>query len=215
MCAIFEPPSRERLRRRGFELEESGIRETVFPQQLAPVLTSLDPRRMPMACFGLVPHWAEPKLARMTYNARSETVASKPSFRNAWRRAQLAAVPMQAFFEPCYESGRAVRHRIERRDGEPFWAAALWERRVEDPGPARWSFTLLTIAAAEHPLMRRMHGPDDEKRSIVVLEDSGPEAWLTARAPEARWALMKPFEAEAFCTTPVEARPSRAGLEKR
>lgn len=202
MCATFEPPPLERLRALGIAVEDHAGKAQVFPQQLAPMVTSLDPHRAQWACFGLVPHWAEPKLARMTYNARTETVATKPSFRNAWRQGQLAAIPMQAFYEPCYETGKAVRHRIARRDGEIFWAAGLWERRLDDPGITKWSFTLLTINASEHPLMRRMHGPEDEKRSIVILPEEDRLAWLNAKAPEDRKAFWELFEAEVFSDVP-------------
>jgi len=156
-----------------------------------------------MACFGLVPHWAEPKLARMTYNARTETVATKPSFRSAWRQAQLALVPMQSFFEPSYESGKAVKHRIGRRDGNLFWAAALWERRLDDAGPTRWSFTLLTINARHHPVMQRMHGPEDEKRSIVIVPDEDKVTWLNAKAESDRRSMLRLFDEKAFEALPA------------
>ena len=61
---------------------------------------------------------------------------------------------MHAFYEPNYESGKAVRWRIERADGQPFCLAGIWERRMHDEGPAHWSFSMLTINADEHPLMR-------------------------------------------------------------
>lgn len=43
-------------------------------------------------CFGMVPTWADMKLATHTYNARSETVGGKLSFRHAWRKQQLAVI---------------------------------------------------------------------------------------------------------------------------
>ncbi|MDB5772473.1 MAG: response-associated peptidase, partial [Burkholderia sp.] len=61
---------------------------------------------------GMVPHWADIKLARQTYNARTETVASKPSFRNAYKRGQFCVLPVSSFYEPSYESGKAARWEI-------------------------------------------------------------------------------------------------------
>ena len=59
-----------------------------------------------MAVFGLAPPWVKDLcFARHTYNARSETVASKPSYRSAWRKGQFCLVPMLAFYEPSYASG--------------------------------------------------------------------------------------------------------------
>jgi putative SOS response-associated peptidase YedK len=57
--------------------------------------------------FGLVPHWAtDLKICRSTYNARSETVATKPSFREAWKRAQHCIIPAQAIYD---RTGAAAR----------------------------------------------------------------------------------------------------------
>ena len=50
---------------------------------------AVPPREALAGLFGLVPHWSkDTKIARHTFNARSETVAEKPSFREAWKRAQ-------------------------------------------------------------------------------------------------------------------------------
>lgn len=148
----------------------------------------------------------------MTYNARSETVATKPSFRTAWRNAQLAAIPVQCFFEPNYETGKAVRHAIRRRDGEPFWLAGLWERRMDDPGPTRMSFTLLTMPASGHSIMGRMHGPEDEKRSVVVLEGDDWKRWLTMSRPDDRAQFLELFDAADYedVASPRARRPSKS-----
>ena len=207
MCANFQPPPLETLLAWGFDIAEGAqYKPEVYPGQVAPILTSSDPNRIHLACFGLVPHWAQPKLARMTYNARSETVESKPSFRSAWRNGQLAAIPVHCFYEPNYETGKAVRHAIKRKDGKPFWLAALWERRMDGPGPTRMSFTLLTMAAAGHPIMGRMHGPEDEKRSVVVLGEDERNDWLTAMRAGGRGHYLALFDEGHF-----EAEPSPRG----
>ena len=80
------------------------------------------------AVFGLVPPWAEMKLSRQTYNALSETLAAKPSFRSAWKRQQFCIVPVEAFFESCYDAGgKPVRWRIGHKSGQPLGVAGLWE----------------------------------------------------------------------------------------
>jgi putative SOS response-associated peptidase YedK len=199
MCANFQPPPLETLVAWGFDIAGGAqYKPEVYPGQVAPILTSNDPSRIHLACFGLVPHWAEPKLARMTYNARSETVASKPSFRSAWRNGQLAAIPVRCFYEPNYETGKAVRHAIKREDGKPFWLAGLWERRMDDPGPTRMSFTLLTMSATGHPIMGRMHGPEDEKRSVVVLGDDTRTDWLRAQRAQDRQGFIELFDGSEF-----------------
>ena len=62
-----------------------------------------------MARFGLVPHWARDaqaatQIGRKTYNARSETVAEKPSYRTPWRQRQFAIALLDDFFEPNWET---------------------------------------------------------------------------------------------------------------
>jgi putative SOS response-associated peptidase YedK len=192
MCANFRPALPERLAPFGFGRPALATGEA-YPGRPAPFLCNLEGGIWLEGGFGLMPHWAKPSLALHTYNARSETVAEKPSFRNAWRHRQLAIIPMEAFFEPYYAPGAAksVRWRIERIDGEPFGVAGLWERRPAPAGGTEWSFTLLTINADGHPLMQQFHKPGDEKRTIVPLAPADWNAWLSAKSdPEIREMLQ-------------------------
>ena len=132
--------------------------------------------------FGLIPHWArDDKIARHTYNARSETVHEKPSFRDAWRHGQHAIIPIQAFYEPDWRSGKAIATRISDASGEPMGVAGLWSQwREPSTGQMVYSFTMLTVNADHHPFMRQFHKPDDEKRMIVILPRGRYEEWLGA-----------------------------------
>ncbi|GAA5172313.1 SOS response-associated peptidase [Viridibacterium curvum] len=179
-----------------------SYRTDVWPGYAAPFLSNADGGLWQVGSFGLMPHWAKPDLFRSTYNARSETVAEKPSYRSAWRQRQLCIIPAEHFCEPNYESGKAVRWRIQRADGKPFGIAGLWEHRFADEGPARWSFTMLTINADQHPLMKRFHKPDDEKRSIVVLSPDDYPDWLNARTDAEARSLLQPFDAQDFVAMP-------------
>lgn len=136
--------------------------------------------------FGMVPHWAkDTRGTKFTYNARSETVAEKPSFRDAWRKAQHCIIPADAFFEPDWRSGKAVPARIKRVDGQPMGIAGLWSSWKAPKGEIVHSFTMLTINADEHPLMRQFHKPMDEKRMVVILSEEQYDDWLNAKAGEA------------------------------
>ena len=156
----------------------------------------LTPRREALTgLFGLVPHWSpDTKISRLTYNARHETVASKPSFRDAWKRAQHCIIPAEGIFEPDWRSGRPLPTRISRADGEPMGIAGLWARWLSPQGDEVLSYTMLTINAREHALMRQFHKPDDEKRMVVILPSDGYDAWLEA-SPEQSSALMRHFPA--------------------
>ena len=156
------------------------------------------------AVFGLIPFWAkDTKIARHTYNARAETVADKPSYRQPWKRRQYALVPMAGFFEPDYETGKAVRWRIERRDGRMFTVAAIWDAWRSPEGSLLFSFSMLTINADGHPLMGRFHAPGDEKRSLVIVPPEQRDEWLAATPSEAHLILGHPPPETEFTTSPA------------
>ena len=94
MCANYTPPTPQRLHQ-FFDVASPAaeVKTEIYPGHLAPIIRLADDgsgsRECVSACFGMVPHWAELRLARHTYNARSETVASKPSFRHAFAKRQF------------------------------------------------------------------------------------------------------------------------------
>lgn len=152
--------------------------------------------------FGLVPHWShDTRVAKHTYNARSETVSLKPSFRDAWRKGQRCIIPADAFFEPDWRSGRAVATRIAGADGEPLGIAGLWAAWKSPQGEWVHSYTMLTINADEHPLMRLFHKAADEKRMIVILPQQRYQDWLQAPV-EHGTEFLKPYPADALQVQP-------------
>lgn len=154
-----------------------------------------------LARFGLIPSWAvDDKIARHTYNARSETAAQKPSFRHAWRQRQYGLVLCENFYEPCYASGKAERWKISLRSGAPFGIACLWDRWTDPASGERVvSFSMLTVNADEHPVMRQFHKAGDEKRTPVIIAPELHDAWLSAQAEQATqwmtWAHMPDLQA--------------------
>lgn len=155
-----------------------------------------------LGSFGLIPHWAtDTNIARQTYNARTETVAAKPSFRDAWHKAQHCIIPADAIYEPDWRSGKAIPTRISRVDGEPMGIAGLWSWWKTPKGEVLHSFTMLTINADQHPLMNQFHKPTDEKRMVVILPEHRYDDWL--RAPAGGCAdFLRAFPAELLqCST--------------
>ena len=153
-------------------------------------------RELMIGAFGLIPHWSkDTKISRQTYNARSETVHEKPSFRDAWRLSRHCIIPAEAIFEPDWRSGKAVPTRIGRADGKPMGIAGLWTGWKQANGEILRSFTMLTVNADDHPFMRNYHKPEDEKRMVVILQDEEYDAWLSASAEESRFFLRQ-FPAE-------------------
>ena len=74
-----------------------------------------EPAEWRSALFGMIPKWAkDTSIAKHTYNARSQTVMDKVSFKRAWYNNQFALIPVQTIFEPKYIDGKAYHYGIER-----------------------------------------------------------------------------------------------------
>ena len=209
MCANYLPSRPERLHHQfGVAPLHHVTGKEAFPGYLAPIVRLADDgsqtRECVDACFGLVPAWADLKLARHTYNARTETVAEKPSFRSAFRKRQFCIVPAEAIFEPNYESGKAVRWKVSGDAGEDLGIAGIWDWRPHGGPDDRplVSFSMLTINADNHPLLQRFHKPGDEKRMVVILEPGQYDAWLHADA-EAAHSFFTAYPAEKLHAAPA------------
>lgn len=215
MCANYAPTRPDRLRAVfGVSPEREDYVDDAYPGYVAPiVLGTAGERRAELAVFGLIPPWSrDGKNFRQCYNARVETVADKPSFRHAWKSRQWCVVAADAIYEPNYESGKAVRWRIESADGEPLAVAGIWERWRAPGGDWSTSFSMLTINADAHPLMSRFHAPGDEKRSVVLLERSRIDDWLGADSQEAA-DVLRAFDPTVARCSPAPRPPRTAKVK--
>ncbi len=147
----------------------------VAPSQRASVVIAEgDQRRAEEYRWGLVPSWAKDvSIGNRTINARSETVASTPAFRAAFRKRRCI-VPITGFYEwqQVAEGKRRLPWYITPVDGELLTLAGLWEewREAPDAEPLR-TFTILTTTANRTiaPIHHRMP---------VVLEGAAIDEWL-------------------------------------
>ncbi|WP_321876328.1 SOS response-associated peptidase [Paraburkholderia bannensis] len=221
MCTNYAAARRDRLFRHfGIEPPDSPWRDEIYKDYAAPIIRRIDGvRRADLATFGMVPRKHIPPGVRVfdTMNARSETLGEKRSFSGAWKRQQFCLVPCEAFYEPCYETGKAVRWRIGMANGEPLAIAGLWrewdEPAAQEGEVARaFSFTMLTVNADAHALMNRFHKPGDEKRSVVIVPPVEYENWLASRSmDEARSFLrLLPAQELAAVEEPVVAKAKAA-----
>lgn len=211
MCTNYRPTSRELLDEYfGASAPDIEFREEAYPGYQAPIIRLAHDDGKPgkrkeciAAIFGLIPAWSrDGKNYRSTYNARTETVFEKPTYRNAWKKRQYCIVPMDRFYEPNYETGKPIRWRIERQDQKPFGVAAIYDYWKNSKGEWIPSFSLLTVNADAHPIMGRFHPVNDEKRSIVVIEAESYDDWLNATTDEAI-TYFAPVPADSFATAPA------------
>ena len=114
--------------------------------------------------WGLVPSWAnDPSIGNKLTNARSETVAEKPSFRHAFKQ-QRCLVLADGFYEWKREGKTKQPYYIRMKDGRLFAFAGLWER-WETQEPALETCALLTTTSND--LMKPIH-----HRMPVILRNS-------------------------------------------
>ena len=182
-----------------FDLDAFPItpRYNVAPTQVVPIVRMGEGARHERvdARWGLVPAWVKDPSAfkALLFNARSETAAEKPSFRDAAKRARCV-VPASGFYEwTAGEGGRKRPWYVHRRDGAPLVLAGLYAERSD--GDPSVSTTILTtgpneVLAPLHDRMPVVLDPadvtrwlDPEERDPAVLADllaPCPAGWLEA-----------------------------------
>jgi putative SOS response-associated peptidase YedK len=137
--------------------------------------------------WGLVPSWAkDTKIASKMINARSETLAEKPAFKNIFKRKRLL-IPMDGFYEwqagvaspsePLTKAGKVPKQPlyIYRRDGEPLAVAGLWTtwRDKAESADAPWLHSCTVITTSANATMRPVHD-----RMPVLLHPRHWNEWL-------------------------------------
>nr|HPM68979.1 SOS response-associated peptidase family protein [Piscinibacter sp.] len=138
-------------------------------------------------------------------------LADKATFKDPWKHGKRCIIPAWSFDEPNWESGKNVWWRFRRVDGAPWGLAGLWNTWTDKTtGELVESYTMLTINADAHPLMRRMHKPDpklgpdqQDKRSVVPVEFEDVDLWLHGTQAEAR-RLLRLSETELFDAGPAD-----------
>ncbi|HEX4345181.1 MAG TPA: SOS response-associated peptidase [Solirubrobacteraceae bacterium] len=136
--------------------------------------------------WGLVPHWArDPReIAVRTINARAETVAERPAYRDAFERRRCLIVA-DGFFE--WSAG--TPHWITREDGAPFAFAGLWASwRPPDQGDVEPLRTCSIVTTAAAGPVRELHD-----RMPVILDAADEPRWLDPATPAGELhALLAP-----------------------
>lgn len=167
-------------------------RFNISPTQEVPVLTERagGAHELSFMRWGLIPHWVKaPDEFRSTlFNARSETAADKPSFRDAMRKNRCI-MPASGFYEWKAEGSAKQPYYIRRRDGQPMAFAGLYSAWTKGT-PALMSSTILTTDATG-PMTELHH------RTPVILEPENWERWLD---PDE----LDPTAVEDLLTAPAE-----------
>ena len=202
MCGRFiQCTSGDRLAER-FHLStapELTPRYNVAPSQpVGAIRSAEDGRREWVALrWGLIPAWApEPRTGYSTINARAETVADKPTYRQAFRRRRCL-IPADGFYEWVKLGARKQPYCIAPADGQPVAFAGLWERWERD-GQVLESCTILVTQA--NVRIASIHD-----RMPVILEPAVEARWLDPAVtdPAALRPLLVPCAPERLRVWPV------------
>jgi putative SOS response-associated peptidase YedK len=174
-------------------------------QDVLAIRSHMDGRSAAILRWGLVPPWSDPVSASSSgplINARAETAATRPAFREAFR-ARRCIVPASGFYEWASRGDFRQPYWIAPHDGGPWGIAALWERWVAPDGARLESCALLTTAA--NARVAELHD-----RMPAILAPVDYAAWLDPeRDPAALAALLVPLATDALELRPVGTRVNR------
>ena len=163
-----------------------------------------DTPELAMLRWGLVPFWAkDPSIGNRMINARAETVAEKPSFRNAYEKHRCLVLT-DGFYEWRKEGDGKTPYFISLADGSPFAFAGLWENwNSKDSDESLQTTAIITTAANE--FMATLH-----QRMPVVMRPAQAERWLAGDMELLSEAID---DAPAFRAWPVDRKVNNARNE--
>jgi putative SOS response-associated peptidase YedK len=148
-----------------------------------------DRRVMRSLHWGLVPHWAKDrKIGYQTFNARAETIAEKPAFRESFKRRRGILI-WDSYIEWREEQGKKIPYEFSLIEPGPICFAGLWASWGQE-GDYFESCTLITCPP--NALAAEYHD-----RMPVILAKEDFDTWLDPGAdPKELLALLTPFDAE-------------------
>jgi putative SOS response-associated peptidase YedK len=174
-------------------------RYNIAPTQPILAVANDAPDKYDFFFWGLVPPWAkDTSIGGRMINARGETVATQPAFRNAYRRRRCL-IPADGFYE--WKKSPDLKKTpmyIRMRSGKPFAFGGLWESWTSPDGSELRSCTIVTTKPNE--LMATMHD-----RMPVIIPPESCQAWLEPgeRLPEELDKLLAPYRDGELEASPV------------
>ncbi len=170
----------------------------VAPTQSVPIIRLKEgARELVTARWGLVPFWAKDlKIGYRMINAKAETVADKPAFRDSYKRRRCLVVA-DGFYEWQKQESGKQPYLIRLKEDAPFAFAGLWADWTDKQSGERIeSCTIITTEPND--LMAQLHN-----RMPVILAPADYDKWLDADASDGQ-ALLRPFPARAMGAFPVD-----------
>jgi putative SOS response-associated peptidase YedK len=182
-------------------------RFNVAPSQPIAVVTDPEKRKVEWMQWGLVPFWAKAaEIGNKLINARAETVAEKPAFRDAFKqhRCLILADGFYEWLKPGGRSGPSVPFYFHEQKKAPFTFGGLWDQWKDENGRVLNSCTIITCPANE--VVRPVH-----HRMPVIFAEEARWAWLAqGTAPDLQF-MLAPVRADFLVSYAVSRMVNSPG----
>ena len=173
------------------------------PSQKLPVITNEEPEKLSYLRWGLIPFWAkDPKIGYKLINTRSETIAEKPSFKNAFKKRRCL-IPSNGFYEWRKDKNKTP-FRIFLKSESLFSMAGIWENWKDAEGKLVQTFSIITTEPNE--LMKEIHD-----RMPVILPPELENVWLQESDERILNDLMIPFDVEKMQVYQISKKVNSPG----
>jgi putative SOS response-associated peptidase YedK len=213
MCGRFVRKATEEEIAEEFEVEAGDFpfkmepRYNIAPGQQAAAVLFDGRRKVEGLQWGLIPFWAkDPKIGYKLINARAETLASKPSFRNSLKNKRCLVVA-DGFYEWRQEGSKKTPMFVRLKSGKPFGFAGLYDDWKSPERKKIRTFTIITTLP--NKLLAPIHD-----RMPVILPREAYGAWLGEENGREILELMRPFPEkamEAYRVSPAVNSPNNDG----
>ena len=213
MCGRYRLSRRKQIIEEHFETApwdgDWSPRFNVAPMQPVPVIRQHPNRAIRQISnvrWGLVPHWAKaPSIATGTINAKSETAATKPAFRDPLK-LRRCLIPADGFYEWKRTVASKQPYCFEVREGELFAFAGLWDgwKDAND----QWVKTCSILTTLPNALTATVHD-----RMPVILDPGSYDLWLDPGMQDVTrlFEVLKPYDARWMRCYPVGSRVNYVG----
>ncbi len=195
--------TREELEKRfGAKIDQpeeykTGNRISAFSLPRLPVICSHDPGTISLLIWGLIPFWVKDsrqagEIRMKTFNAKSETLAEKPSFRGSLNRKRCLVL-VNGFYEWHTAEKAKIPYYIGLKNQPAFALAGLYDQwSNSETGEILTTFTVITTRA--NPMMEEIHNL--KKRMPVILQPDVEQLWLDLKTDPDKNGIFEPFPQE-------------------
>jgi putative SOS response-associated peptidase YedK len=208
MCGRYRLSRRKEIIEEHFDAAEWqddwSPRYNIAPTQPVPVIRQHPKesvRQLSLMKWGLIPHWAkDASIAAGTINAKSETAATKPAFREAMK-LRRCLVPTDGFYEWQRRGSAKQPFCFEVGDGGLFAFAGLWERWCDPSG--QWVKSCSILTTTPNAVTSAVHD-----RMPVILDKDDYDVWLDPGMQNVAVVseMLKPYDAKSMRSYPASTR---------